>query len=177
MTDSQTSLLAALGVSGKELTLVGHSFKLYELEAVQVGILLDEAQGLDKAGLSVIKQINEETGAEEAFFQRNYLGLAAAAKPVLLMLVGFSLGFDQELDALDVAGRKAAALSGAGKIATKHLPKLLAEIYEVNKSFFGELIGTLQQMGLIGADVAANLSAFVTSGQGLSPASSGAATA
>jgi len=177
MTDSQTSLLAALGVTGQEITLAGHTFSIYELEAVQVGILLEEAQGLDKAGLSIIKQINEETGVEEAFFQRNYLGLAAAAKPVLLMLVGFSLGFDQECDALDVAARKTAALAGAGKIATKHLPKLLAEIYEVNKSFFGELIATLQQMGLVNDDMASKLSGFVTNGLASLQPSSEAATA
>lgn len=124
MTDSQNSLLAALGVTGQEINLAGHTFKVYEFTVQQFGELLAVLESsLQKAAVTtdVVDLVNQTTTQR---LTRDWVRFATESREFIYHMLAFGLGV---------------SLDEARAISVKHLPALVREIAKVNASFFGEL--------------------------------------
>jgi hypothetical protein len=169
MSDSM-NLLTALGVTGREITLAGHAVTVYELTLEEFAELMGEVEKLSGSGVSVVELVNPATEEKEQYFKRNWFRLAVDAQAVLFKLLALSLRMD---------------VDDAKRISVARLPRLLAEVYEVNRSFFGDLTELAERaaaqvpalQALLKGVKAAGEASPATSGPESSPDSSAAASA
>jgi hypothetical protein len=129
------SLLEALCVSGKPVTIHNHEFTVHELEAQMVGLLLLEMEMAANSGVAVISLLNPDSGSKEQYFKNSWWKIGVAAQDVVFTLIAFSL---QEIERNE-QGVPKAILDNVRRLPVSYLVPLLQAIAEANQSFFDGL--------------------------------------